>query len=113
MTLTPKLMVFMSFVVLMFLCSFVLQGLLSKKENPWVGLVLPILTFLLSLFWGIGQLIAHRHMGLNVVLKDFLLFSSFNAATVIHLIIYFLLRKTKPAKKQEEEKNSDNNIKGL
>lgn len=106
MNLSPKLILFLILVGFMFLCSFVLQRLLSKQENPWIGLALPFICFFVSLIGGIGQLITHRHMGLDVVLKDFLLVSAFNVATVIHLIIYFVSRKTKP---ENENKPDDDN----
>ena len=109
MTLTPKVTIFIILTIAMFLLSFVLQGLISKHKNPWFGLVLPMLSFILALFWGIGRLIVHRKLGLDIILKDFLLFSAFNFATIIHLIIYFISRKIKPKKETDDEEDSQFN----
>lgn len=80
----------------MFICSFVLQFQLVKKDNPWYSIILPIISFLLATFLGLGALIHHRKLGLDVVLKDFLFFSSLNFATIVYLIMFFVCRKIKP-----------------
>ena len=76
-------------IVVMFLLwigTFVLQIFLSKADNPWVGLILPGITFGLILY-------------ISTMAPDFstawIGLSRGNIATAIYLLIYFFFRKRK------------------
>ncbi|MFA9380181.1 MAG: hypothetical protein ACERKO_03875 [Acetanaerobacterium sp.] len=77
----------------------VLQVFLSKKENRWLGLILPIITFAFSLIVALGNTAYVNDIGqtLMVVLVAFLLF---NIPTAILVVIYLACRP-KPQKNKE------------
>lgn len=75
-----------SAMVLVFAGTFVLQGFLSNMKNPWVGLILPGISFCVILC-------------LSILIHDLptalALMSRGNICTAIYLIIYFFFRRRK------------------
>lgn len=65
-----------------------LQTYISRRENKWLGLILPLLNFLYSIV-AVIRLIGADKMDL---LAAFILA---NVSTVMLVVIYFTIRKTK------------------
>lgn len=64
----------------------VLQVFLSRAENRWLGIILPVLSFLFSLVF-----VVQASDG-GATVKSFLVC---NVSTVLYLLIYFLMRRKK------------------
>ena len=84
--LSAFLLVGIAAVFLVWLGTFILQIFLSKADNPWIGLILPGITFGLILY-------------ISTMAPDFstawIGLSRGNIATAIYLLIYFFVRKRK------------------
>ena len=80
------LMIGLAVMLLVWLGTFILQIFLSKANNPWLGLILPGITFGLILY-------------ICTMTPDFATawygLSRGNIATAIYLLIYFFCRKRK------------------
>lgn len=82
--------------ILIGLAALILHIILSKKENKFLGLIIPSLNLLLSvlavcgfiLFNGVG---GHYHM--DTIVGGISIFISYNLYTVVLLVIYFSCRK--------------------
>ena len=73
-----------------------LQVYLSKKENKWFGLVLPIICFLFALIVVPLNMIAPTSgIDMEYIVKHTIAFIIFNIPTIIFMAIYFVCRKTK------------------
>lgn len=77
--------------LLFFVAIIFLQILLSKRESKWEGLVIPIISFGLSIIWilGIPNYLSLSGLGYKVIF----VFLLTNIPTVIFLTIYFIYRK--------------------
>lgn len=75
--------------ILIFIGTCILQVFLSKTKNPWIGLILPAIPFIVILIISINAMI-------NV---DFytacIVFTKGNIITLIYLLIYFFVRRRK------------------
>ncbi|RCX16347.1 hypothetical protein DFR58_11192 [Anaerobacterium chartisolvens] len=99
-----------TFIVLIFLLFIIgggicLQVFLSRKNNKWLGLMLPIISFCFSLVIVLG-FIAYNGMTGHEVLQliAFTLFIS-NIPTVILIVIYFACREKLKRKKELDKMN--------
>ena len=93
-------------VALAVLCvgSVVLQIFLSIKENKWLGLIQPVLLFLIALSYTLGM-VAPPSVTFEYIIQvlwDFLLA---NIPACIYLAIYFACRGKHRKKKQLEKMN--------
>lgn len=90
--------------LLLLILPFFLQIYLSKRENPFLGLVLPILCVLFSVMIVLGSYM-YNGEALSVVAPMIL----FNIPTVIHLTIYAACRESvrKNARKNSEMDKSN------
>ena len=79
-----------------------LQYLLSRTRSKWPGLILPGISFLISLvaLANIGYYMAVRH----IVLQSTLVLVIFNIPTAVYLAIYWAGRDKVKKKLSEEEK---------
>ena len=82
-------------VLLVLVCVVLLQVFLSRTENKWPGLVLPVLCFVCSLIVPLNMIVAN-----SVVLLAWLIV---NIPTVLLLLVYFVCRE-KYRKKNQLEK---------
>lgn len=87
-----------------------LQIFLSRRESRWPGLVLPSLTFLLSLCVSVGlalfMVVPTQDSGLGtVVIPSLLVFILYNIPTCILLAIYYACRENHCRSKQLEKMN--------
>ena len=73
-----------------------LQVYLSKKENKWFGLVMPIICFLFAFIVVPLNMIAPTSgIDMEYIVKHTIAFIIFNIPTIIFMVIYFVCRKTK------------------
>jgi hypothetical protein len=71
----------------------VIEIFLSKNKVKWLGLILPLISFIFALVFGCGRVISDLEANIGIILKDFVLLFAFNIPTAIFLIIYFNCRK--------------------
>ena len=76
----------------------VLQIFLSKKDSHWLGLILPIVSFLLSFLFPMGML-STGDSGQDILLFLLALLLG-NIPTIILLVIYFACRESRRKKAQ-------------
>ena len=80
-------------ILLFFVAIILLQIVLSKRENKWTGLIIPIISFGLSILWILN---IQYYLALSrLTLKVILVFIITNIPTAIFLAIYFICRKNK------------------
>ena len=72
---------------------FALQFYLCGKQNKWLGLLLPGVFFLYSLYLLAQMFLLHALPDYGVMLRIFVAFISPNINTVILLLIYYFSRK--------------------
>lgn len=87
-----------------------LQAFLSKRESKWPGLVLPIISFLISFIYPLNmvvftQLVTMQAVLTEIVLPLILLWLLGNIPTFILLAIYFGCRGKERRNKQLEKMN--------
>lgn len=93
-------------VVLIFLAGIVLlQIWLSKREGKWPGLILPILTFLLSLLYPLNMIAPAGGVTAGFVLQMLLVWFLANIPTIVLLMIYFACREKQRRKKLLDKLN--------
>ena len=84
----------------------IIEIFLSKNKVKWLGLILPLISFIFALVYGCGRVISDLEANkanirvisdleanIGIILKDFVLLFAFNIPTAIFLIIYFNCRK--------------------
>lgn len=77
---------------LLFLAALILlQITLSKRESKWLGLIIPIVSFGLSILWVLG--IPYYLSSSGLAFKVILVFIIANIPTAIFLVIYFICRE--------------------
>ena len=73
-----------------------LQIYLSKRENKWLGLILPIIVFLFALLVvPLNTIAPATGIDMDFVTNLVLAFAVYNVPTVVFMIIYILCRKSK------------------
>lgn len=75
------------FLILLIVILGILQTYLAKKKSKWVGLILPLITFVFSLFL---LVVSQGLVSSNLVI--FIIFILANIPTVIYLIVFFIYR---------------------
>ena len=75
------------FLILLIVVLSILQTYLAKKRSKWVGLILPLITFVFSLFL---LIISPNYISSNLII--FITFILVNIPTAIYLIIFFIYR---------------------
>lgn len=77
--------------LLFFAATILLQILLCKREKKWTGLIIPVISFGLSILWILG--IPYYLSLSGLVFKVILVFIITNIPTAIYLAIYFVYQK--------------------
>lgn len=103
-------MMFVAFnllVSLLFLAGIILlQLFLSKKENKWLGLILPAITFSFSIFIILSMTLWDESLSSVQILIHFIsLFFLYNIPTLILLGIYLGFRHQRKIRSQLEQMN--------
>lgn len=80
-----------------------LQLFLSKRQNKWPGLILPLLFFLASVFVLMGQLAPEEGVTFGFILSIAETFFWANIPTLILLAVYIACREKLRRKKQLEK----------
>lgn len=71
-----------------------LQIFLSKRENKWLGLILPIFSFLLAvLIVPLNMMVPATGVDISYIITLILAFALYNIPTIIFGIIYVVCRK--------------------
>ncbi len=73
-----------------------LQIYLSKRENKWCGLILPIISFLFALLIvPLNTMAPATGIDVDFVINLVLAFAVYNIPTVVFMVIYIVCRKQK------------------
>lgn len=92
------LMVFLAVIIL-------LQIFLSKRENKWIGLILPIITFLFSIFTVLSMIVYANQSTTERVFQLIMMLLLGNIPTASLLAIYFACREKYKKKKELDKMN--------
>lgn len=82
-----------------------LQIYLSKRENKWSGLVLPIITFLFGLLYPLMMVVPSEGVTVEFIIEIVMVWLLGNLPTVLFLTIYFVCHEKKYRKKQLDKIN--------
>ena len=93
--------VFLAFIV----GAIFLQIYLSKKQNKWYGLILPIISLLFSLIWPLNMIAPVGGITISFIFQMLLVFLLANIPTVILVVIYFACRENIKRKNRLDKMN--------
>lgn len=96
-----RTLLFLAFII----GTVVLQIFLSKKENKWLGLILPAISLIFASLFPLNMVIPPEGITSSFVLKMIITFILGNIPTVILLGIYFGCRVKERRKKQLDKMN--------
>lgn len=95
-----------AFVVLLFIAGVIwLQIFLSKRENKWPGLVLPIISFLFGSFYPLNMMAPSGGVNSGFIFQMIMVWLLGNIPTIIFLAIYFGCRGKQRRNKQLDKMN--------
>lgn len=86
----------MRFIILIIIIAAIilLQIYLSKRENKWLGLILPIMSFLFALLVVPLNMMVHATgIDANYISTLIVAFLLYNIPTIVFMIIYVVCRK--------------------
>ena len=93
-------------ITLMLLAGMILlQIFLSKKENKWPGLMLPIISFLFGLIYPLNMVVPSDGITAGFIVQMILVWLLGNIPTIILLTIYFGCRGKYRKNKQLDKMN--------
>ena len=93
-------------ITLMFLAGIILlQIFLSKKENKWPGLMLPIISFLFGLIYPLNMVVPSDGITAGFIVQMIMVWLLGNIPTIILLAIYFGCRGKQHKNKQLDKMN--------
>jgi uncharacterized membrane protein YoaK (UPF0700 family) len=99
-------MFFKSLIFIMFLVGpILLQIFLSKRENKWLGLILPMINILISIMAVLGIAFYGNESAVEIVIQLLGMFLLWNIPTVILIAIYFACREKFKKKKELDKMN--------
>ena len=82
-----------------------LQIFLSKKENKWPGLMLPIISFLFGLIYPLNMVAPSDGITAGFIVQMIMVWLLGNIPTIIFLTIYFGCRGKQHKNKQLDKMN--------
>lgn len=82
-----------------------LQIYLSKRENQWPGLVIPIISFLLAFLYPLNMAAPSEGVTAGFIVQMIIAWLMGNIPTIIFLAIYFGCRKKQRRNKQLDKMN--------
>jgi hypothetical protein len=83
----------------------ILQIFLSKRENKWLGLILPMISFLFSIMSVFTVIVFFGKSSDQNIMQFIMLFLVYNIPTIILLVIYFACREKFKKKKEIDKMN--------
>lgn len=93
-------------IFLLFIAGVVLlQVILSKKDNKWLGRILPILSFLYSLIYPLNMIVPTEGADFGFVLSMLLVWLMANIPTIVLSVIYIACREKFKKNKQLNKMN--------
>jgi len=93
-------------ILIMFLVGIViLQMFLSKRENKWVGLILPMINVIASMMAVYSMAFFHKKSFTEIIVQFSVIFISWNISTVSLISIYFTCRQKFKNKKEMDKVN--------
>ena len=92
-------------IVVFFIGSLILQIFLSRMKKPWPGLILPGISFAISLYIVVAVMIDNFSLVMADLDSLFMVFRHINIFTAIYLLIYFLFRFLRRRKQKKSENN--------
>lgn len=93
-------------IVLLFIAGvIVLQIFLSKRENKWPGLVLPLIAFLFGLLYPLIMVAPSEGVTVGFIFQMILVWLLGNIPTIVLLAIYWSCRSKQRCNKQLEKMN--------
>ena len=82
-----------------------LQIFLSKKDNKWLGLILPIVAFLFGLLYPLNMVAPSDGVTVGFIMQMLLVWLLGNIPTIVLLLIYITCRQKKNRNKQLDKMN--------
>ena len=79
--------------LVLFIGSFALQFYLSKREPKWPGRIIPILSFLFSLFVPLSYAVPQDGLSFGIIMQLLLATLLANIPTIIYAVIYLSCRE--------------------
>lgn len=83
----------------------ILQIFLSKKQNKWYGLILPIITFLFSLIYPLNMLVPFDGVTWGFIAQMLIVWLIANISTIILVVIYLACRENLRRKDRLDKMN--------
>ena len=97
------------FTILMFIIMvagpIVLQLFLSRKENKWLGLILPALNVIISIMAVLGMAFFEKPSIFEIIIQVLMLLLISNIPTAILIAIYFACREKLKKNKEIDKMN--------
>ena len=92
-------------IFLVFVGAVLLQIFLSKRDSKWLGLILPVIAFCISLVYMLNLAAPSGEVTADFVLQVVLVFVLTNIPTVLLIGIYCACREKVRRKKEMEKMN--------
>jgi len=83
----------------------ILQIFLSKRDNKWFGLILPIINVIISIMAVLGRAYFEKPSMAEIIIQAIMLFLVWNIPTAISIAIYFVCREKLKKKKEIDKMN--------
>jgi hypothetical protein len=83
----------------------ILQIFLSKRENKWFGLILPMVNVIASMMAVYGMAFFQKKSVTEIIVQFFVIFISWNISTISLISIYFTCREKVKKKKEMDKVN--------
>ncbi|MGH4052391.1 MAG: hypothetical protein ACREVX_13865 [Clostridium sp.] len=83
----------------------ILQIFLSKRENKWLGLILPAVNVMFSIIAVLGMAFFEKPSIAEIILQVIMLFLIWNISTAILIAIYYSCREKLKKKKEIDKMN--------
>lgn len=100
-----RVVIFLTIALALLVGVILLQIYLSKKENKWPGLVLPIITFLFGLLYPLNMVAPSDGVTVGFIFQMLLVWLLGNIPTIVLLTIYWSCRSKQHRNKQLEKMN--------
>ena len=91
--------------ILLLVGIIILQIYLSKRENKWFGLILPIINVIISIMAVLGRAFYGGRSIAEIIMSSIMIFLVWNISTIILSAIYFACREKFKKKKEIDKMN--------
>jgi len=89
--------------LLIILGVIILQIFLSKRKNKWIGLILPIIAFLIGLLYPLNMMAPSEGMNANFIFQLITVWVLGNIPTVVFLVIYYICKSKQQPNNQNDK----------